>query len=101
MEKNKQKRAANAKLLSDELDKIPVKQAAQPKTLLKRQPKSLTSINFKSASKQVVQQKKIVAVIKEETILSDKSTALSEITPKSSEKSLPRKPIAPLSKMGG
>jgi hypothetical protein len=54
-------------------------------------------INLKAANKPVVLQKKSVPV---ET-LSDKSTTLSAITPKVSEKSLQRKPIAPLSKMGG
>ena len=54
MEKSKEKRAANARLLSDELDKIPTKQPALPKTLLKRQPKSIAVINFKSTTKPVV-----------------------------------------------
>ena len=40
-------------------------------------------------------------MLKEEIVSSENSTTLSEITSKKSEKTLPRKPIAPLSKMGG
>ena len=55
MEKSKEKRAANAKLLSDELDKIPTKQPAQQRTVLKRQTKSMATINFKNSPKPVTQ----------------------------------------------
>jgi uridine kinase len=46
MEKSKEKRAANAKLLSDELDKIPTKQPIQ-KAVFKHQQKSQAVINEK------------------------------------------------------
>ena len=101
MEKSKEKRVANARLLSDELDKIPTKQSAQSKTLLKRQPKSVAAINFKSAPRPVVQPKQSAAILKEEKTLSDKSTTQSELTPKISDKQVSLKPIAPLNKMGG
>lgn len=90
MEKSKEKRAENAKLLSDELDRVPTKQPAlQQKPFLKRNSKSITTLNFKSnVTKPVLQQTKRQEPFKVET-LSDKSTSLSEIAPSSSGREYP------------